>query len=251
MPFARPFDSNAAMTMQRAFFLFTVLFALPVAARGGWLADAWYQHTGAGGIVATGRYAVVFPIAAALPSPRLTPGATNPAVTQADIHETICVPGYTRTIRPAERYTERLKRAGIRRYGYGDRRLRDYEEDHLISLELGGSPDSPRNLWPEPHHVVGAWGSYTKDRLETACTAWSARAGSAWSGPSGRLRATGSRLTRSTSDHAPTSIAVTAMATDARPPSPWRLVPQFRPRRFALRPPREFPGHLWQAGFFC
>ena len=166
MPFARPFDSNAAMTMQRAFFLFTVLFALPVAARGGWLADAWHQYAGAGGIAAAGRYAVVFPIAAALPSPRLTPGATNPAVTQADIHETICVPGYTRTIRPAERYTERLKRAGIRRYGYGDRRLRDYEEDHLISLDLGGSPDSPRNLWPEPHHVVGAWGSYTKDRLE-------------------------------------------------------------------------------------
>ena len=44
--------------------------------------------------------------------------------------------------------------------------MRDYEEDHLISLELGGSPSSPRNLWPEPHHVIGGWGSYTKDKLE-------------------------------------------------------------------------------------
>ena len=166
MPFLRLFDSNAAMAMQRAFFLLTVLFALPLAARGGWLADAWRQHAGTGRVAPTGRYPVVFPIAAALPNPRLTPGATNPGVTQADIHETICVPGYTRAIRPPERYTERLKRTGIRRYGYGDCRLRDYEEDHLISLELGGSPDSPRNLWPEPHHVVGAWGSYTKDRLE-------------------------------------------------------------------------------------
>jgi hypothetical protein len=26
----------------------------------------------------------------------------------------------------------------------------DYEEDHLISLELGGAPRDPRNLWPEP-----------------------------------------------------------------------------------------------------
>lgn len=35
-----------------------------------------------------------------------------------------------------------------------------------MSLELGGSPTDPRNLWPEPHHVMGGWGSYAKDRLE-------------------------------------------------------------------------------------
>jgi len=27
----------------------------------------------------------------------------------------------------------------------------DYEEDHFISLELGGNPTDPRNLWPEPY----------------------------------------------------------------------------------------------------
>ena len=26
-----------------------------------------------------------------------------------------------------------------------------YQEDHLISLELGGDPTDPRNLWPEPY----------------------------------------------------------------------------------------------------
>jgi hypothetical protein len=26
-----------------------------------------------------------------------------------------------------------------------------YEEDHLISLQLGGSPTDPKNLWPEPY----------------------------------------------------------------------------------------------------
>jgi hypothetical protein len=37
---------------------------------------------------------------------------------------------------------------------------------HLVSLELGGSPSDPRNLWPGPHHVIGGWGSYVKDQLE-------------------------------------------------------------------------------------
>jgi hypothetical protein len=45
-------------------------------------------------------------------------------------------------------------------------RYRNRPVYHLVSLELGGSPTSPRNLWPEPRHVVGGWGSYTKDRLE-------------------------------------------------------------------------------------
>jgi hypothetical protein len=26
-----------------------------------------------------------------------------------------------------------------------------FQEDHLISLELGGHPTDPRNLWPEPY----------------------------------------------------------------------------------------------------
>lgn len=108
----------------------------------------------------------MFPVSAALPNPSRTPGALNPAVTQRDIYSTICVRGWTRTVRPPEAYTEHLKREQIRLYGYRDRWLRDYEEDHLVPLELGGSPASPRNLWPEPHHVAGGWGSYRKDRLE-------------------------------------------------------------------------------------
>ena len=112
------------------------------------------------------HYSRIAPAADALPDPSLTPGALNPAVTQGDIYATICVRGWTRAVRPPEQYTERLKRRQIREYGYRDRWLRDYEEDHLIPLELGGSPTSPRNLWPEPHHVAGGWGSYRKDRLE-------------------------------------------------------------------------------------
>jgi len=141
-----------------------LLIAGSLVLTGGALAS---RHRDRGGIdEAEGRYAVVFSLDQARPKARLTPGALNPAVDQANIRRTICARGYSKSIRPPERYTERLKRLGVRRYGYRDQRLRDYEEDHLVSLELGGSPTSPRNLWPEPHHVIGGWGSYAKDRLE-------------------------------------------------------------------------------------
>jgi hypothetical protein len=70
-------------------------------------------------------------------------------VTEANIHQTICVPGWTRTIRPPESYTSRLKREQIAQWHLSGS-SRDYEEDHLISLEVGGAPRSPRNLWPQP-----------------------------------------------------------------------------------------------------
>ena len=99
-----------------------------------------------------------------LPDPACTPGATNPNVTQADIQSTICVAGYTATIRPNESYTENLKKQSIKLYGYSDTYLSDYEEDHLIPLEVGGSPTSVQNLWAEPHY--SQYNSYVKDQLE-------------------------------------------------------------------------------------
>ena len=46
--------------------------------------------------------------------------------------------------------TTPLKRQLMLAYGYGGLPLTDFELDHLISLELGGSPRDPANLWPEP-----------------------------------------------------------------------------------------------------
>ena len=86
-----------------------------------------------------------------LPDSHLTPGAVNPAVTQANIQQTICERGYTKTIRPPVSYTEPLKRRQLREYGYADQHIWHYEEDHLVPLEVGGAPRDPRNLWPEPH----------------------------------------------------------------------------------------------------
>ena len=83
-------------------------------------------------------------------SATLTPGAVNPDVTQATIGSTICVRGWTRTVRPPVDYTNALKVKQMRMYGEAGDSSR-YQEDHLISLELGGAPSDPRNLWPEPY----------------------------------------------------------------------------------------------------
>jgi hypothetical protein len=81
---------------------------------------------------------------------KLTPGVVNPAVTPATLRNTVCRRGWTATVRPPTIYTSDLKRRQMRARG-----LRGppsaYQEDHLISLELGGNPTDPRNLWPEPY----------------------------------------------------------------------------------------------------
>jgi hypothetical protein len=84
-----------------------------------------------------------------LPDLTCTPGAIDPAVTQANIRSTICRAGYTKTVRPPESITEREKRESL--LAYGDQHpLGYYEYDHLVSLELGGARNDARNLWPEP-----------------------------------------------------------------------------------------------------
>ena len=96
-----------------------------------------------------------------LPDLHCTPGVLNPAVTQDTIDSTICVAGYTKTIRPPVSYTNKLKKQQIKAYGYEDAKVSDYEEDHDISLELGGNPTDPKNLWPEPHASTNE-----KDKVE-------------------------------------------------------------------------------------
>jgi hypothetical protein len=103
---------------------------------------------------------------ATLPNHARTPGATNPAVTQANVNSTICVSGWTKTVRPPDSYTTGIKEQQLATgYAYhGDTHTSDYEEDHLISLELGGSPTAAANLWPEPYHATH--GARTKDSIE-------------------------------------------------------------------------------------
>jgi hypothetical protein len=98
-----------------------------------------------------------------------TPGALNPDVTQATIRATICVKGWTKTIRPPTDYTNDLKQKQMGEYGVGGS-ISDYQEDHLISLELGGHPTDPRNLWPEPYPRASEVDAIENDLNDKVCS---------------------------------------------------------------------------------
>lgn len=101
---------------------------------------------------------------------KVTPGALNKTVTQDNIATTVCKSGWTATIRPTTTYTNKLKdtqlkttyAAYVKLFGPS---AANYEEDHLISLQLGGDPSDVKNLWPEPYAGNGA---RKKDVTETA-----------------------------------------------------------------------------------
>ena len=86
---------------------------------------------------------------AALLPPPATPGAIDPAVTQDNIDDTICRPGYARSARPAYTITGPLKRRLMDGQHPGER-MADYELDHLIPISIGGAPLDMRDLWLQP-----------------------------------------------------------------------------------------------------
>jgi hypothetical protein len=137
----------------RPFFVEIVLLALAVV-----LAIVLIEHRPGGG---EGRGSV-------LASWARTPGVLNETVTQATIRATICTRGWTRTIRPPTDYTNALKVRQLREYG-----LRGppsaFQEDHLISLELGGNPVDRRNLWPEPYPRASAVDRVENDLNRRVC----------------------------------------------------------------------------------
>jgi hypothetical protein len=159
---------------------------LVLALVGGWLATALAQPAADESAEAMDARLVTAVVSHVgpnylYPDHATTPGLVNPAITQATIHETICSPRWsTKTIRPPASYTTALKRQQLAASHATDQHPADYEEDHLISLELGGHPRDPRNLWPErwgtpaqpltsrgpfPSHLVGA---KSKDAVENA-----------------------------------------------------------------------------------
>ncbi len=91
-----------------------------------------------------------------LPDPACTPGAIFPTATVSEI----CIPGYTTKVRnvPIE-----LKDQVYAEYGIASHEPGQYEVDHLIPLEVGGSNDIA-NLWPEPADPRP--GFHEKDQLE-------------------------------------------------------------------------------------
>lgn len=88
---------------------------------------------------------------------------SNPDVTQSNIKQTICVSGWTKTIRPPTSYTNKLKRQLVEATAANDA-VEDYELDHVIPLAVGGHPSDIGNLklqlWD------GLDGAHAKDVVE-------------------------------------------------------------------------------------
>jgi hypothetical protein len=97
--------------------------------------------------------------------------ALNPDVTPDTLATTICVPGYTSTVRPPVYFTNRIKFALMAQSGIAPARALEFELDHRIPLTLGGNPSSPDNLWlqswePSAEGWTGANSAKVKDKLE-------------------------------------------------------------------------------------
>ena len=80
-------------------------------------------------------------------------------ITTATVDQ-ICTPGYSKGVRNVP---ESEKNAVYAEYGIATHTTGEYEVDHLISLELGGSNDIA-NLWPEAAQPTP--GFHEKDKVE-------------------------------------------------------------------------------------
>jgi len=85
----------------------------------------------------------------------------NLDVRQETIEQTICVRGYTRTIRPPANVTNTIKHEMLRAWGYSADAMHDFILDHKIPLSLGGAPNNPRNFTLQTEDS-----SKDKDRVE-------------------------------------------------------------------------------------
>ena len=92
----------------------------------------------------------------ALQDSACTPGAVFPTATVNQI----CQPGYSKSVRNVP---ESEKEKVYEEYGITEHHAGEYEVDHLVSLELGGSNDLS-NLWPEAANPKP--GFHEKDAVE-------------------------------------------------------------------------------------
>jgi hypothetical protein len=88
--------------------------------------------------------------------------ALNPAVNQTNIHQTICVPGWTKSMRPPAQELRPIKDRLMAAIGATNAQL--YQLDHMVPLELGGAPLDERNFQLQLYG--GECNARDKDRLE-------------------------------------------------------------------------------------
>lgn len=91
-----------------------------------------------------------------LPDSACTPGAIFANVTKTQV----CTPGYATSVRDVP---QSVKEKVYAEYGIAKHQPGQYEVDHLVSLQLGGSNDIA-NLWPEAANPMP--GFHQKDLVE-------------------------------------------------------------------------------------
>jgi uncharacterized protein YceK len=91
-----------------------------------------------------------------LPDSACTPGA----ILSTGTKDAICQSGYARSVRNVP---DSVKQQAYAEYGIASHVPGQYEVDHLVSLELGGSNDIA-NLWPEAASPKP--GFHEKDKVE-------------------------------------------------------------------------------------
>ena len=99
---------------------------------------------------------------------RCDPGITNSLVTQENIGQTICKPGWTDEVRPPTSYTSPRRDLEMLRYYHPGHPSNLVRYDHLVPLELGGATHDVRNLWPQPvaaSYRKNTEGGQLKDRV--------------------------------------------------------------------------------------
>ena len=85
----------------------------------------------------------------------------NPDVTPENIEQTICVKGWSKSVRPPQIFTDRVKKHLMRQAGLPLESIGDWILDHRINIAIGGSPTALANLMLQPRDE-----SFEKDRAE-------------------------------------------------------------------------------------
>lgn len=107
------------------------------------------------------------------PDNQTAPGDVNPDVSQSNIDETICMPGWSRQVRPPLSFTAPVK-SRLLHQQYPGAEPQEFELDHRVPIEDGGCTDCLSNLWLQPwrdpqHHTCKPevmMDAACKDRLE-------------------------------------------------------------------------------------
>ena len=79
----------------------------------------------------------------------------NPDVMPFTIQNTICIKGWTASVRPPVSYTNHIKKQRLHELGLPLELIGNFQLDHKLPLSLGGSPDDIRNLVLQDHDEAG------------------------------------------------------------------------------------------------